>query len=78
MDIFNEIRLGIVDGTPRGWWIEEITIKPVSSGVYVYARSETHCIELALPLGVFIKNKDMIRGIVKEEVQVAVENVLAK
>lgn len=82
MDIFNEIRRGVVDGTPKGWWIEKISMKPATisspSGVYVYARSETHDMELAMPLDVFIKNKKMIRKIVADQARIAVENILAK
>jgi len=82
IDAFNQIRLGILDGTPKGWWIEEINIEPTtiasSAKVYYYARCDTHYIELAMPLWKIIEsNGDQLRRIVKEQTEIAVENSMS-
>jgi hypothetical protein len=82
IDAFNQVRLGILDGTPKGWWIEEITIEPttIDSGanVYYYARCATHYIELAMPLAQIIQgDKDQLRRVVKDQTEMAVENSIS-
>ncbi|MCP4898860.1 MAG: hypothetical protein GY906_17960 [bacterium] len=70
------------DALPWGWWLCEVSRRTgydKLDGHYAYARNDTHYVELCIPgdkLESAAESEDVVRRIIKEEIEIAVENVV--